>query len=797
MRAKAKRAQGGKWPVKTKFLLGNVLDMLKLIPSNSIHMAMTSPPYWRLRDYGVKGQIGQEPLHDCGGWLTGKRCGNCYVCALTEVFHELRRCLRQDGTLWLNIADSYATGTGQKANLNRTYTGSLAHKTARAQHAGTTDKTKTQKEQSMEVRSGRVRFTGKLGKVSGNGRRPVAMQDAGWRPRKGSELKSGDLCGIPWRLAMSLQADGWYLRSDCIWCLSGGTWVYARTKKGIIVCMVRELYRNFSGNIELWNGTKWTQMVGITRNNRQGDELELVLRSGERISCTPIHRFPTQRGLLEASQMEIGDVIERCTLPEPENPRDCAIDEDAAWLAGLYLAEGSMSGNGTTIQISGHAKETARWRHVQRIVEKFGGSASIYFSKNGNGAAIHIRGKVLNAIIKELVSGRTAKDKGFAPAVWRYSNKFLASMLEGYLSGDGSYEVKNKRWRLAFTRNYNLERDLRTACARLGYNLTLKLATHKAFGEEWPSFRGELREERSGHHNEKDIGEVVEIRNARCRETYDLEVADKPHLFALASGVLTHNSQTNPTPESVVSRPARAHEYVLMLTKGIPYYDHVAVRQEAVGTGERSNFFDFDHTEGNKKAAENPKRTRNLWNVWTLPKMGTSEAHVAVYNPKLVEIGILSSTSARGCCPKCHTGWVRRLSRDELEGLHQEEVLSNEQEDSNTDQWAGARPWVTLGWHPNCECFGHFEETTERKRMVTGKYHTVKKMLYVPDGHQPDPVPAIVLDPFNGSGTTMYTAVYLGRSAVGIDISAEYMKIAKKRVGSAQPPWYTRINPVG
>ena len=163
-------------------------------------------------------------------------------------------------------------------------------------------------------------------------------------------LKQKDDAGIPWRVAFALQADGWYLRSDIIWCLSGGTWVYAKTQKGEMPMMIKDIARLDPKTVKLWNGKKWTQVLGMSRSERKGDEIELALRSGERISCTPTHKFPTDKGLKEAKDITIGDVLQFCRLPEPEQPRDCVIDEDAAWLAGLYIAEGSMAGD--TIQIA-------------------------------------------------------------------------------------------------------------------------------------------------------------------------------------------------------------------------------------------------------------------------------------------------------------------------------------------------------------------------------------------------------------------------------------------------------------
>ena len=138
-------------------LIGDCLDVLKTLPDCSVHCCVTSPPYWGLRDYGVEGQFGME------------RTPEEYVAKMTAVFHEVWRVLRDDGTLWLNLGDSYFSDT----------------------------------------------------KGSGG---PSAKQDSNAGSRYGNRhfertngLKPKDLIGIPWRVAFALQADGWYLRQDIIW----------------------------------------------------------------------------------------------------------------------------------------------------------------------------------------------------------------------------------------------------------------------------------------------------------------------------------------------------------------------------------------------------------------------------------------------------------------------------------------------------------------------------------------------------------------------------------------------------
>lgn len=575
-----------------RFYQGDSLDVLRKLDSQSVHCCVTSPPYWGLRDYGVEGQIGLEKTPEE------------YVSKLVEVFREVRRVLRDDGTLWLNLGDCYA-----KDGIS-----------------GMGDPT--------------------IGERNLGGTKPIKKCIP-------SGLKPKDLVGIPWRVAFALQADGWYLRSDIIWCLSGGTWLYVKSQKGEMPMMVKDIARLDPKTIKLWNGEKWTQLLGISCSQRKGNEIELVLRSGERISCTPSHKFPTQRGLLEAKDIKIGDVLQSCILPEPETPKDCVIDEDAAWLAGLYIAEGSMSGD--TIQITGHIKETERWQRLQKIARKYGGSTTR--SIVGNTMSIRLYGKVLRAIIAELVAGKTAKDKGFSPIVWRYSNSFLRAMLNGYLSGDGHWDEANNRWRICFTRNYSLERDLRTACARLGCKIKLNLSNVKYKGETVPIFKGEIRTSISGHHNCKPQNEVVQIRKARCRQVWDLGVADEPHLFALASGILTHNSKPNPMPESVTDRPTKAHEYIFLLSKSERYYyDAEAIKEPYLSESEPPRdksleAYNNSYQGGRWSAGKRDyysRGGRNKRTVWTVATQPFPEAHFATFPPKLIEPCILAGCPEDG-----------------------------------------------------------------------------------------------------------------------------------------------------
>lgn len=134
-----------------QIITGDALQELRQIPDGCINCCITSPPYYGLRDYGVEGQIGLESSPQE------------YIGKLVEIFREVRRVLRQDGALWLNIGDSYATRSGSQPPTN---TRNKCGHTAKHLPEG---------------------------------------------------YKYKDLMGIPWMLAFALRADGWYLRQDIIW----------------------------------------------------------------------------------------------------------------------------------------------------------------------------------------------------------------------------------------------------------------------------------------------------------------------------------------------------------------------------------------------------------------------------------------------------------------------------------------------------------------------------------------------------------------------------------------------------
>ena len=493
-------------------------------------------------------------------------------------------------------------------------------------------------------------------------------------PHHDVQLKPKDLMGIPWRVAFALQADGWWLRSDIVWhkCLSGGTRVYAKTQKGEMPTTIKDLVRLDPATVKLWNGKRWTQAVSWSETKRNGDEVELVLRSGERIGCTGNHVWPTTRGNVRADALAVGDVFQICRLPEPDRPRrPGSIPDDIGWFIGLYIAEGSKSDG--TIQIASHAEQTDRFHRLKTLAEMFDGYCFVA-NTGGKAATANINSPILAGILDAYVSGRTAKDKHLDVRCWKRSDDFLRAVLDGYLSGDGHHA--GDRWRLGFCANDNLACDLRTICARLGLSLRLKRTFHtctnaKGGPRRFPGWRGEIRDT----HRESG-GEIVAIEKSRARKFWDIAVEDDPHLFALASGVMTHNS--NPMPESVTDRPTRSHEYLFLLTKSAKYYyNAVAIRTPAksettkmpdgwdTGAGTHGTF----HRNGREKGQRTDKQRgpsrrhagfndrwdemektdqqangANARSVWTIATESYSGAHFATFPQALVTPCILAGS---------------------------------------------------------------------------------------------------------------------------------------------------------
>lgn len=230
-------------------------------------------------------------------------------------------------------------------------------------------------------------------------------------------------------------------------------------------------------------------------------------------------------------------------------------------------------------------------------------------------------------------------------------------------------------------------------------------------------------------------------------------------------------------PESVEDRPTSAHEHVFLLAKSERYfYDHFAVlepfadarcgRDGATAASERNRGGRDDGFTKPNGIDPAWRGGRNLRDVWSIPTSPTPFAHFATFPPELVRRCLRAGTSERGCCPSCGAPWKRVVTKgeavDEGGGRRKHAEVKERQGETGalaTGIWHRA---VDSGWQPTCAC------------------------------PPSDPIGCVVIDPFNGSGTTGEVAMQLGCRYLGIDLNPDYADIWNRRIGFAEAHPHTK-----
>ncbi|WP_240932947.1 DNA-methyltransferase [Pelagibius litoralis] len=307
------------------------------------------------------------------------------------------------------------------------------------------------------------------------------------------------------------------------------------------------------------------------------------------------------------------------------------------------------------------------------------------------------------------------------------------------------------------------------------------------------------------------VGGVLKPKDL-CMMPARLAIALQEDGWWLRSEIIWH--KPNPMPESITDRPATAHEKVYLLAKRPRYfYDAVAVREPAKpdtaaryergrspdhkwadgGPGNQTIAKSFDHMKAARVSAERgqpPRHSqydtghsslddfprgegRNLRNVWTIATQPFSEAHFATFPPYLIEPCIKAGTSERGVCPRCGAPWIRiaeKVFQPQVDAPNSAGRIDGQTAPEN--RWSGSTRGTvnitTEGWKPSCGC----------RDLVDGDEPFVECAKEV----VPDPIPATVLDPFGGAGTTGLVADRLGRDAILIELNPDYAELARRRI---------------
>lgn len=244
------------------------------------------------------------------------------------------------------------------------------------------------------------------------------------------------------------------------------------------------------------------------------------------------------------------------------------------------------------------------------------------------------------------------------------------------------------------------------------------------------------------------------------------------HGYYLRQDIIWH--KPNPMPESVTDRCTKAHEYIFLLAKSARYYyDSEAVKEASVDpeslrhegrnkrNGDKFRNHDGDGFARTRVGFEKLEGvcypTRNRRSVWTVSTKPYSGAHFATYPPDLIEPCILAGTSERGRCKACGAAWERVVERIQQKRYEYEAIGipgESSQRGRRTES-CGTSSYTSIGWQPTCRC------------------------------NAGDPIPCVVLDPFNGSGTTGEVCIKHGRHYVGCELNQDYIGLAIDRLRKA------------
>ena len=684
-------------------LQGDVLDRLKDLDDCSVNCIITSPPYFNLRDYHMDGQIGMENTPEQ------------YIQKMVEVFREARRVLKDDGTLWVNIGDSYCNTNG------------FARASKEFQRKGRED-------------------------APANDRKLAPLHEAGYKDK--------DLIGIPWMLAFAMRADGWYLRQDIIWCLSEATNLYVKDENGHVrpMSIGKIAERGFEG-MSLWNGEEWTAIASVRKSDDPRPKIDVVLGNGETISTTQNHRWILEDGTeVESCELQVGDVLKRCDLPDVHFDYPFRIPKDVMWLAGMFIACGERYSGGLVFRVRPSLLSVLD--RIENVARAVGGDVEV--KETPDETVMTVYSDVLLNDIGRIVTGNSPSDKGLGYRTWNLPNDDLRCIMSGYFNGLGygngsfdgikiPYVQKNHFWRT----------NLRALAARLGAFVVVKWTGPGKVSMTW-------HERRLAEQN--DDCRVVRIKESRLENFYDITVDCESHLYALSNGVLTHNCKPNPLPESVSDRCTKAHEYIFLFSKSKQYYfDYEAIEEEATGYDGRKDTM----LKGSPKyenadifAGQRPQsmaaRGHERWKFKTGIKFGGTKYP--------------GSESGAGATYSGHE-WEQKYKNLQYDGqaphsFHKSRAMGV------PDQVYPVRRKRDV-WNVPTKSYSGAHFATFPEKLIEPCV-----LAGCPEG-------GVVLDVFNGAATTGVVALKHGRKYVGIELNPEYVQLSKDRLDKEfyDPEW--------
>ena len=688
-----------------------------------------------------RGQLGLEPTY------------SLYVNHLLLITDELKRVLKNDGSFYLNLGDTYSSkpcGSPGKNTLNPGHPSSDRNERMDTSHTGVREKS---------------------------------------------------LIGIPERVMLSMMDQGFTIRNKIIWhkCLAGKTLMFARVNGRIMVEPLRDIVRYKNVELPSVDNGRITWVKMLSYEKRRSNGLLLMLGDGSQIVATKEHRFPTPVGLVEASTLKPGDnliSLKLFDLPKLKNANQ--IDYEYGWIIGLYLAEGCA--NKRVIQLALHRKESNLAERVEKFFTgRFGFNVTYYIY--GNSRHCNISDHDAVSLITRFVLGYSTKNKHLDAEAFQYGIEFLRGIIDGWLDGDGHCEISNNRYKASIATNRHFLTQLRIICRSLGYSFKSSDGFSKCGEKYFPIHRIEIRKERlkrkdtnvflSSNNQTSLLGQdllvlkIKSIKSVKRQNFYDISV-DRNHVFAVADMILTHNS--NFMPQSVKDRLSNTYEYVYFFTKSPRYYYNL----DAIRIPQKFKEDVLRRIRQDKDAGVIPfsKGGEGKWRhdqdmVKELRRTGVDlggfeRGRILNYKGKFGGMGERSeefgSPRARSqrkqdnipgenapTYERFNEGYATRVRNETEYRTRDPERHINMKGKNPGDVWViNTRPYK--GSH-----FAVFPQELCRVPILASS--------------RPGDV---VLDPFSGSGTVAKVARDLGRSSISIEINSDYERLWHERLGTSE-----------
>jgi DNA modification methylase len=753
--------------------IGDCRVILPTLAPASIQTVVTSPPYYGLRDYGLSPLVwGGDAEHEhtfgtsipgdnrggsgtfngrngygegygrdavrgsfcaCGAWLGSlglEPTPELYIEHIVECFRHVKRALRDDGTLWVNIGDSYAgSGKGPSGNI--------------------------QGEASCGVRIGSAH--GEPGHTSG------VTPPKGWKPK--------DLLGIPWMLAFALRADGWYLRSDIIWSKPNPMpeSVTDRPTKAHEYLFLLSKSRDY-----FYDADAIRESAQYGRREQPADTWNRVGNGGK----SPEHVTGATPGSDPSAGRNKRSVWEIATAPYAAAHFACVDDETEALTPSGWRRQDELQ-DGDWIVAYNRDAGGIQWERASFYRYPYDGDMIALDKRDmsqlltpNHRCLVRRRGGVTAVVRADELRARmdVPTTAVWLSGEWRTIGAEWASLLGWYITeGENRYPGRVRIYQSQSANPQKVE-IIRALLDSLGADYTARQRTRVGkYGEST-----EVEFSVSGHVARK----LQELASAKAMtpELAQLAAADA---MALLDALIDGDGHRRKDGRSCIIQKDKASiDAMQMLALRLGYRAHVSPRDDG-GYAlylTRGEWLTLRGTNG----AHNTIYTRQYRGIvwcpsvqsafWLARRNGKPFITGNTFPPKLVEPCVKAGTSERGCCPECGAPWERVTDVSYVKSpVHGEGSVVGRHYDTGANGWDGTgmprlnKEVRTTGWQPAC---------------VHGKSQT---------GRGWEPVPCTILDPFAGAGTVGLVADRLGRNAVLCELKSDYVDMGVERIVGDAP----------